>query len=169
MSSGDGSQQESQLVFHVVVTSDGLRDFLVENMTITLTQPVQRDAHGRSAQAEPGRDRRVRCVLAAAGETRAERIEEFRPSGGDMLVAQASRDTTEQRDRPSVIESDVGRQIAGWRIRESALGRLRVERHEQVRAAFFGAIVVAPIGKVVVEAAEQKRAETAALPIHVGE
>ena len=118
LSARSGGQQESQLVFHIAVTSDGLRDFRAENMTKALPQPVKRDAHGRSAQTEPVCDSSVRCVRAPAGETRAERIEDFCPSGGDVLVTQTGGDTAEQRNRPGAIKSGVGWQIAGRRICE---------------------------------------------------
>ena len=153
----------------VGVAGDGVGDFVAEELAVALTEAVEGDADGGFGHVQFCSEIGMRDVGAAAGEAGAEGVEEGGAVGGGVFVAETGGNAGEEGEGPGAVEGAVGREIGRGGLGEGGFGGLCVERGEEMGTAFFGAGVVAEIGEVVVETAEEKGAETAAGAIGVGE
>lgn len=130
---------------------------------------MESDAYGGLAHAEVRGKRGVGRIGPASRKARAELFKKRHAPRGDVLLAQALRDTGEKRESPRVIESAIGRQIGRRCAGESHLHGLRVEGRKEMSSAFLGASMVAEIGKVMIKGPKEKGSETAAVAIDTGE
>jgi hypothetical protein len=145
---------------------DGLGDFFAEEVAVALAEAVEGDAHGGFGEAELGCEIGVRGVGGASGKAGEQRVELF---GAGVFGAEAGVDGVEEGEGPGAVEGAVGPEVGAGGGGEGGFGGGGVERGEKVRAAFFGARVVAEVGEVVVKRAEEKGSEASAFAAGGGE
>ena len=163
---GEGGEQVAQFGVDVFGARDGLGDFFAKELAVALAQAVKGDAHGRFGEMKLCCELGVRGVGGASGEAGEQRVE---LAGMIVFGAEACGDRIEKGEGPRAVEGEIrSERIASGRV-DRRFGGRRVERRQEVGAAFFGAGVVAEICEIVVERAEEKGAEASAFTAGGGE
>lgn len=139
---------------------NGLGDLFAEELAVTLAEAVEGDAHGGFGEAELGGEIGVRGVGGAAGQAGEQRVEVI---GAGVFGAEACGDGVEEGEGPGAVEGRVGGGIGGRKT-----GQL-IERSGETFVTTGGAGVVAEVGEIVVEGAEEKGAEASAFAAGGGE
>jgi hypothetical protein len=103
---------------------EGVGDFLPEQFSIPLPQPVHCHFHGHDSHVELRGDLGVRQSVRATQQVRTQQLEQLRLAGKRKLAAQAAARTLECGQCATTVKFAIGRMIVGGFERESLRGIL---------------------------------------------
>src|SRR6185369_12459193 len=151
-------QQVSQFAFDFFRRGDGARDFLAQDLAITLTQAVDGGFEGAFGQAELSGQKSIRLGVMFADQAGFEGFEEIGLAFGAAFGGEPLEHGFQQREGPAALKDLIGRGGVGRFLPVARLGGVELQGHEPGGpAALLGMGSIPLVGEEIPEGSEQKR------------
>ena len=160
----------SQFAFDFFRRGDGARDFLPQDLAITLTQTVDGGFEGAFVQAELSGQKSIRLGVMFADQAGFEGFEEIGLAFGAAFGGEPLEHGFQQREGPAALKDLIGRGRVGRFLPVARLGGVELQGHEPGGpAALLGVGSIPLVGEKIPEGGEQKGAKPAALAVGAGQ
>src|SRR5437667_7593341 len=156
-STADHRDEITNLLVHLCVRRNRLRNLLPQQYPKALTQAVNGNVYGADADTALGGQVRPRGIAVAAGEETPKRLEEFALAGGDVFVPLFRHRPLEHGKRPAPIVHRLGCALVGGFERVARFRAGAVQPNERlVPAPALGVRPLAFVGEKVFQARQEE-------------